>query len=233
MTEISKSFYFKAYSDATKQIYKIYSIPYSIIDLIPFFKTLVENNPDQSISKETAFPICPILINDPDCINNSSYYINTIELFDIIIEYIEAWKSEPKKINYIKEDVVQTGYAHQILDKRDLDIINQYLTKKIADAPENDKNKIKTHVTYKKYYKIMLLAPLIRMCDEFLQMDCISNKLYVYCATILWNCSILDMAEAKTDPIFRELQSSMSKRYQTHSSETHDKTGEKNAAFNN
>ena len=232
-------FYFKARSeDIKKPDYKTYSIKHSALALIPFFKSMVDSNPKESSTAEDALTINPLYVQD-DCLRNQKYYINTIELFDVIMDYVEIWQDDVKSAGYVKEDVVQTGHADQIIKALDLALLRSFMESKLSQAVEEDVLKIKESPAFKKYYKISCLNPLLKMVDTFLHMDCLTHKLYSYCATILWKCSMLEITEVSDDPYFKELQDKAIVEWNKQNANKvaaiakgTDVAGSKNAAFN-
>jgi hypothetical protein len=185
--------------------YKMYSISHKSACLIPFFNDMVLSSPNECSTEETSIPIIPIQILD-DCLKNQVYWINTIQLFDIVIKYVKIWENNCKSAGYIKEDIIQTGNADQILKTDDLKLITEYIKSKLDQASEQDKKKIQESPTFKKYYIISSLNPLLKMVDGFLRMDCFANKLHAYIATILWKCTMLEITEVSGDSFFTELQ---------------------------
>ena len=59
---------------------------------------------------------------------------------------------------------------------------------------------------------IQILGELICQA-EYLQIQSLSNKLYAWCACLIWNTSLIDMYEATSDPYFMELQNNALEEY--------------------
>ena len=195
-------FYFDVGFESNK---KTYSINRKHIALIPLFKTMSAKNPYDSNSPLTAVHINPVYIRD-DCKKNNEFWVNTIELFDVIMEYVDIWKDDIDSENYIKQDIVQTGYANQIIKEKDLELILKFADSKLEQLDDETKNSYEDNLTLRKYHTISQLNPLLKTIDGFLQMDGFANKIYAYIATIIWNCSLMDLYEVSEDTYFKELQ---------------------------
>jgi hypothetical protein len=195
------SFYFKVRGDK-----KIYNISYDAIELIPYFHSMVTSNPEQNITEETALELPTIIVPG----DHGGYLINTRELLDVIDQYVQIWKDDIKAENYIKEDyIVQTNHADSFLKPQDLDLIRLYIDHRIEEAPIDCKKMMSESVMFKKFYMISVLSPLLENTDAYLQMDGFAHKIYSYCASVLWDCSLLEISEAQNNEFhkyFSQLQ---------------------------
>lgn len=189
-------FYFKVTEQNSKDV-KIYKYNRKLSVLIPLFKSICESTEDSN-SEETAVHIHPVYIKD-DCKYNNEFWINTVELFDVVMNYLKIWEDNPEKANYVKKECIQTGNINQILKKEDLDLIENFINQKLSDK------KFQNPIEY-KYQAIASLNPLIKMVDGFLGMEGFAYKIYAYITTIIWNCNMSDINHAQEDPIFKELQ---------------------------
>jgi hypothetical protein len=204
-----EKFFYIAIGDNTNSDSKlvIYKINHNHIHMLPLFKSMVAMNPTGSSTPATAIHIKPVYIRD-DCKKNAEFWINTSELFDVIMNYIDIWK-DPKKIddeNYVKPDIVQTGYINQILKQEDIKLILDYVQLELNKLPVDVQCIMENNLTIKKHHIISCMNPLLKMVDGFIQMDGFSNKIYAYIATILWNCSLMDLDDVSEEPYFRQLQ---------------------------
>ena len=196
-------FYFKVTKlDSDETV--TYKFDRSLASLVPLFKTMCDTSKDSSTA-ETAVHIKPVYHRDT-CVRNRDFWINTTELFDVIMEYVEIWKDNPKKSNYIKESCVQTGNANQIIREADLALINRFVEARLAEIAIELDIDFEQEPTQKKWHIISCLNPLLKMVDGFLQMDGFSNKIYAYISTVIWNCSMMELDDVSRDPVFKELQ---------------------------
>lgn len=197
-----KYFYFAAGHDASV----VYELEYKMLDLIPAYKNMISLIPNGSNTKETAVHIKPVYIRDA-CDKNPEFWINTIELFDVVMEYVENWKNTPiDLVNYIKKDIVQTGYANQIIKTNDLKLILKFTSMQIAKLDSDTQKSMRENLTIKKYQIISCLNPLLKMVDGFLLMHGFADKIYAYIATIIWNCSLKELDDVSGEEYFAELQ---------------------------
>jgi len=192
MNNLNEFFYFKVGEESK---YKIFRINKKHLSLVPLFKQMV--NPYDSTTEETAVYIKPIYVTD-NCEKNKSFWINTIELFNVILEYVDIWKDDIPNANYIKKEEIQTGNIDQILHKKDLQLILKFVN---ATVPENLSN-----LTIYKYNVISSLNPLIKMTDGFLGMEGFAYKIYAFISSIIWNCSLLEIDNVSNEQYFKELQ---------------------------
>ena len=160
--------------------YIIYEIPKKVLSLVPLFKSMrIEDTPVY---------IGPITVED-DCVVDRVYVINTAEMFDIVMEYIDIWKDKPTADNYVKPPI-HTKAITDILQKKDLDLILKYLKRTEARdvVPITD-----------KLYQISKLNKLLKMVDGFLQMEGFANKIYAYIASLIINTSLMDIEFLMSD----------------------------------
>ena len=184
----------------------IHRIEHKYLGLIPIFKSMLVLNPNGSNTPETAVPIKPSYIRG-QCKKNRDFWINTPELFAVIMKYVAIWSNDNMaSANYVPKDVVQTGYANQLIKRLDLQLILKYVSDQIDMLDEETKSEMEGNLTIKKYQIISCLNPLLRTADGFLGMDGFADKIYVYIATIIWNCSLMDLDAVSDDPYFKELQ---------------------------
>lgn len=231
--DVSK-FYFKVLNHEIPNNgnYKVYDIQYTYASLIPFFNNMMTVNPDECTTYETALVVQPIRVLD-DCPENNVYWINTIQLFDTLMEYIDIWKNDHKNANYLKEQVVQTGNIEQLLKLPDLKFINKFVNTQLDLIHGKDKKKYINKPTIKKYHTIACINPLLKMVSGFLQIECLTRKLNTYIATILWNCSMLEISEVSEDPIFKQLQENAIKEWNRKNDNKIDMLSEGNAVVGN
>lgn len=211
ITEIKapKYFYFAAGVNAER----VYQIEHKLLDLVPMYKNMLTLIPNGSNTEETAVHIKPVYIRD-ECKKNPEFWINTIELFDVIMEYINNWKDTPiEDVNYIKKDIVQTGYANQILKTNDLKLILKFTSDQINKLNPKVRQKMEANHTIKKYHIISCLNPLLKMVDGFLQMSGFADKIYAYIATIIWNCSLKELDDVSDEAYFHELEKKQLAKY--------------------
>ena len=165
----------------------------------------------------------PIILNNTYIENENSknliYEINTYELLSYIYDYMNLWKDDIKDICYIKEEQIQIHDPALILVEKDYLFIKKYIDDNI--------NKIITHqkmydnfnineFNEKKNYNIMITIQILGelICQsEYLEIQSLSNKLYAWCACLVWNTSLIDMYEASNDPYFMELQNKALNEY--------------------
>jgi hypothetical protein len=202
-TPETEYFYFKV-SDLDLSATVIYKFNRKLAVLVPLFKNMCDTS-KESNTEETAVHIKPVYIQD-DCVKNPEFWINTPELFDVVIEYIDIWKDNPKNANYIKEDCVQTGNADQIIKVKDLALINKFIDKRLVEISADSGIDFDFQPTQKKWHIISCLNPLLKMTDGFLHMSGFANKIYAYISTVIWNCSMKELNDASKDPVFKALQ---------------------------
>jgi hypothetical protein len=204
---MEEKFFYVAIGDNIDSDLIIHKINHSHIHIMPLFKTMVTMNPTGSSTPATAIHIKPVYIRD-DCKKNKQFWINTPELFNVIMKYVDIWK-DPKKIsdeNYVKPNIVQTGYINQILRREDIKLILDYVQMELNKLPVDVQIIMENNLTIKKYHIISCMNPLLKMVDGFMQMSGFANKIYAYIATILWNCSLMELDEVSEEPYFRQLQ---------------------------
>lgn len=196
-------FYFKV-SDLELSTTIIYKFNRNLAVLVPLFKNMCDTS-KESNTEETAVHIKPVFIQD-DCVKNPEFWINTPELFDVVIEYIDIWKDNPKNANYIKEDCVQTGTVDQIIKAKDLALINKFINKRLVIISADTGIDFDLQPTQKKWHIISCLNPLLKMTDGFLHMSGFAHKIYAYISTVIWNCSMKELNDVSKDPVFKALQ---------------------------
>jgi len=177
---------------------KLYEISRKHLPLVPFFNTLAKHHPNDGCSALDAIEIRPMEIID-DCSLLPKYNINTREMYDFLMKYIDIWKDNIAGAHYITKPPQHLGFYYQILHESDLKAINEYLEPKLAVL--NDKSE-----AFRKLYTVALINQLLRFVNGYLNMKCLTNKLYAYCAVCIWECSILEVEEMQDNPFFKLLQ---------------------------
>lgn len=200
-----KVFYFKIED-------KIYSIKHSSLSLIPYFQTIVQMNPDESLTEETAVEV-PVVVHN-------GLKINVKYLFDIVMLYVNYWEKTPKQHAYIKEDRVPEGFITHILNPYDLKIIEDYVNNEIQDAIGFDHTK-------NVYLKISACNLLLTQVDAYLHMDGFANKIYAYITCLLRECFLDDVEKIQNDEYFIQLQSETSEYWEEKYGHNYNKNGEK------
>ena len=205
----AKLVYFK--STKNNHVFSVEEKQAVISDLLASFD-LTNNNENNPIILDT-------VIIDNENNKNIEYEINTYEMLKYIYEYMNLWKDDTKEIFYIKEEPIQLHDPSLILVEKDYLFIKKYIDdninliinkqKKCNDFNFNEYNE-------KKNYYIMITIQILGelICQaEFLRIQCLANKLYAWCACLVWNTSLIDMYEATNDPYFVELQNKALEEY--------------------
>jgi hypothetical protein len=158
----------------------------------------------------------PIILDDIYIENENTkhliYEINTYEMLNYIYEYMNLWKDDIKDICYIKEEQIQIHNPALILVEKDYLFIKKYIDDNINNIITKQKIYDKFNINEfneKKNYNIMITIQILGelICQsEFLEIQSLANKLYAWCACLVWNTSLIDMYEANNDPYFMELQ---------------------------
>jgi hypothetical protein len=184
-------FYFKS-----SESNRVFSISKNGCQFSNFFKKLIENNPNENNTPNKPLEIK--VISQQDIMGNS-YNINTENLLEWVEKYITIWENLEQTSDYIKEDEqIQGGDPKQFLCDTDVNFIEAYLCSKLGNIRINN-NENKTII-------IFHLGILLSQTDGFLDVVCLSKKIYVYIATIIWRSSIIDWIEANTNPEFIKMQ---------------------------
>lgn len=182
---------------------KIYRIPHRAASIIPFFKSMITNNKYECLSRETCLTISPTIVND-DCTDNKTFKINTPEMHDFLEKYIDIWKDKSHKEPYIKAQYVQTGNPDQLIKPADLALLREYLENKKNNLSIEKKRELANSSVKEKYFYISALNPLLNNMYGFLGMKGLSNKINTFIATIIWNCSLFEIAEVSDSLEFKE-----------------------------
>lgn len=184
---------------------KLYYVPVSIIRLSGFF-TILHNN-----IKETEHKSHSVLTMLTKTYDGRTYKLNTNRLLGWIEKYLLMWKDNSENIDYVSEDSpIQVGNPALVLNKIDLEYLEDFITSSLETYPTFDQNKYNSSTTYKRAVKIYILSELLVQAEGFLDIDSLAKKIYVYIATLFWNCSIIDVAEAEKDPIYKRIQTQLS-----------------------
>jgi hypothetical protein len=194
-------FYFKS-----NESINVYSINTKAIDLVDVFKNMYTHNPTRNISRE--HPLVLSVVYQPDENKAGVYYkVNTDILFSYVSKYLDLWQNKPLSANYIPEDQpIQTGNPSQVLRKVDLDFIEGYINDKRSSVEDYDEVKYLNDLRYNRRIKIRVLSELLAQVCGFLGIQSLSSKIFAYIATLIWNCTIIDIVASKSDPYFDELQ---------------------------
>jgi hypothetical protein len=202
INECNKLVYFKSSKD--ERIFIITELQASISGLL-ISMDLTNNNVNNPIILDA------VIVNNENN-NNFTYQINTYEMLNYVYEYMNLWKDNIKDILYIKEEQIQIHDPALILVEKDYLFIKNYINNIINSII--NKNKIYNgfninEYNEKKNYYIMITIQILGelICQaEFLQIQSLSNKLYAWCACLVWNTSVIDMYEATNDTYFMDLQ---------------------------
>jgi hypothetical protein len=191
---------------------KIFILSHSMLIKSKLLESMIE------LCEEGTTPDNPIILKSitrvSDVLSDVSYRINTVEMFSYVYEYLNIWKDNLKQEDYCKEEICQTGDPLQVLKSKDVTFIKKYLADSITSIIQGNRpfydnfeveqyNNIKY---YNNYITIRLIGELLAQVDHFLEIPSLTNKLFVYIATILWNSSLMDLHEATKDPYFQNLQ---------------------------
>ena len=189
---------------------KQYVIKRSAIELIGLFKQMCDLNKTVGDTPDTAMELEIVCIGDSS--QSQTYNINTPELIDWIDTYIHIWEDTPALADYLKEEVIQTSHPEQIIKELDLLYIQKYIDFEYTKLSDEERTNVDKTLLSKKYFQIKALNLLIRNADGYLLIDSLVHKLYAFIATVLWNCSMLELDEAR-DTHFQQLQSDAAKEY--------------------
>lgn len=139
------------------------------------------------------------------------FYINTDDMLGYVHKYMVMWEMDPKSADYVEQKQIYTNEPLQVMKLCDVKFIEYYLDDSISKIKTRygfnfDEEKYKSSVSYQRYIKIRLISELLEQVENFLKMQCLTNKLYAYIATLLWNANIYDLYEVTKDPLFAEIK---------------------------
>lgn len=134
------------------------------------------------------------------------YNINTATLLKYVVDYINLWTDDLDSSDYCTEEPVQSGDPTHYLKERDITYIENFISQWKYLTHEFDDSRYNSDPNYNRLVKIRTLSQLISQADNFLHIESIAKKLYIYIATIVWNTSIVDISEVESDPEFAKLQ---------------------------
>ena len=178
---------------------KIYSINYKDLELIPFFKKVL----DSSKNKTNIFTLEKNTIVS-DSIEKKIYEINTIEIHDFIEKYIEIWSDNLHDENYVNNKIKSNNPYH-ILEQKDIILLEDWINSFMNNKTVEEKKKIEQSRTYYDYCRIDSFGALLYNLSEYLFMEGIVKKIYIYISSILLNCSMDTMYEMHEDPLYSSL----------------------------
>ena len=121
---------------------------------------------------------------------------------------------------------VQTGDPTQLLNESDFNFLANFISSTIVNIKNNtssikltiDEDKYNSVVSYKKIIDIRILSGLLAQAD-FLEIECLFNKICVFISCIIWNGSHIDILDATNDPYFKELQENAINAWHTQNNE--------------
>lgn len=196
-------FYFISDEDSNK----IFQITEKQAHISGLFKKILDNEHNEKSSVTN--PVVLKIIPHPD----ESFYgkevhynINTVSLLEYVMEYFNLWSDDITGSDYCVEGTVQSGDPNHYLKANDIDYIEKFIKTWKHNVNEFDEKKYETDLNYQRITKIRTLSQLISQVDNFLDIESLSKKLYIYTACIVWNTSIVDIAEVEADPEFAKLQ---------------------------
>lgn len=212
-----KLFYFKSLEGKCT-----YAITHKQASLSRVFGSLLENNEEESNVEEKAISFKTIyetydLVSSKDTSgirNQIVYTLNTDDMLSYIKQYFDIWKKNPEKSSYIDDNVhVQTGDPTQILNEADFNFLANFISLTIGNIKSNtssikmliDEDKYNNTLSYKKIVDIRILSGLLAQAD-YLEIECLFNKICVFISCIIWNGTHIDILDATNDPYFKELQ---------------------------
>lgn len=167
------------------------------------FKAILDNESLEKTSIKNPLVLPSISQVDSSVINERvTYTINTRELLDYVIEYLNIWKDSLSSSDYCNDDQVKTGDPSHILKQQDINFIKKYITEQKINIPKYDEDKYNNIIGYKRKVDIQCLARLASQADDYLQLDSLGKKIYKYLGTIVWNMSLYDVAELDKDEEF-------------------------------
>lgn len=199
-----ENMFFFASSETPKSAYQLNEKQAMLCEL---FKTMIENEHAEKTTH--ANPVVLSVINHPDESffgEEVHYAVNTNALLDYVAEYLNMWADNIKDSDYCTEDPVQSGDPTHYLKPIDIEFIENFISDWKGKVHKFDAHRYATDFNYARLTKIRTLSQLISQVDNFLGLESLAKKLYVYCATIVWNTSIVDIAEVEADPEFIKLQ---------------------------
>lgn len=161
----------------------------SVAKLSKLFASMIENGEEGifSIAKQQ---------HDTD--PTKVYVINDTRMFGYVYKYFKLWEDNPSASSYEIKKPIKTSFLEHVLQKKDITFIQEY----IADCKATTKNEI-----------IDCLGALLCQVSQFLDIECLSNKICAYIAVILWNLSPVDFAEAMNDQEFVKEQEAAVKEW--------------------
>jgi hypothetical protein len=164
------------------------------------FKNMIETSPDEThISLST-------VEQQHETIAGISYTLNTDRLLGYVFDYMNIWKDHVDDSDYVKEEPIHTGEITHILKPDDVKFIRKFLSE--TATANNYGDNYASNPIYRRKTDIAMLGELLCQVDEFLNIKCLSNKIYAYIAVLIWNTSAVDFADALTDDDFKQAQNS-------------------------
>lgn len=175
---------------------KRYVVRIEVACMSALFKTMIETSPDKhDVSLST-------IVQPHESKPDLSYTLNTDRLLNYVFEYMNIWKDDLANANYVKDDTaVQSSEISHVLKPCDIKFIREFLLDNVQDMEKYKKDSI-----YRRTNDIRYLGELLCQVDEYLDMKCLSNKIYAYIAVLIWNTSAIDFSNALLDDEFRKAQ---------------------------
>jgi hypothetical protein len=204
-----KLFYFKSVGSN-----KIHCITQDQAKMSSIFGNMIDNDAYDEKSVISFKVITEIY--DAEENSTAVYNLNNDEMFDIIVEYFNNWKKTPGTSNYIKLEHIQTSDPLQVLKKKDVEFIESYIKKIRENSSESikivfDKHQYDASYIYRKIVNTKILSGLLAQAD-YLDIQCLFNKISVYIACIIWSISIHDRFEMSSNKYFQQLSASTIKQ---------------------
>ncbi len=152
-----------------------------------------------------------------DAISKTNYFSNTPEIVKFLINYINIWEDEIKNEDYVNNDGVCTNNIGEILKKKDIDLINNFINFNDStvlfscDHPQiNENNEIlycdtclEKSIVMRKYNLIQQISSLILTSENY-GFTGLTKKLVCFVATILWDCNQIDINVIESLETFQE-----------------------------
>ncbi len=199
MAEASEYFYFRIKDQEVKKI------PVQALHNIQLFKIQDEKNQQYCREKDNAYEIYPSV--SMDTTDDQKILVDMQEVMPWIEEYLTHWcDKSPKEINYLgykdsfKTDsrameIITSEQIGRFLDPFDLDLLNRFVNQQCAKLNSDliDYSD-ESYVWYMRKKNIInCLDPLAMICDKYLQIESLVNKILHYQATVFWIMSPVDI----------------------------------------